>query len=42
MDRGPWQATVHGVIKVKYNLATKQQQLKMKPRKTRVRLYFHC
>ena len=34
MDRGPWQATVHGVIKVEYNLATKQQQLKMKLRKT--------
>ena len=25
MDRGAWQATVHGVKKVRHNLATKQQ-----------------
>ena len=41
MDKGPWQASAHGVIKVKHNLATKQQ-LKIKLRKTRVCLYFHC
>ena len=34
MDRGPWQATVHGVIKVEHNLVTKQQLLKIKLRKT--------
>ena len=26
MDRGAWQARVHGVTKVKHDLATKQQQ----------------
>ena len=26
MDRGPWQATVHEVARVRYSLATKQQQ----------------
>ena len=26
MDRGAWRATVHGVTKESYNLATKQQQ----------------
>ena len=25
MDRGAWQATVHGVARVRYDLATKQQ-----------------
>ena len=25
MDRGAWQATVHGVPRVGYNIATKQQ-----------------
>ena len=27
IERGTWQATVHGVTKVRYNLVTKQQQL---------------
>ena len=27
MDRGAWWAIVHGVTKVRHNLATKQQQL---------------
>ena len=26
MERGAWRATVHGVTKVRYDLATKQQQ----------------
>ena len=26
MDRGAWQATVHGVARVRHDLATKQQQ----------------
>ena len=26
MDRGAWQATVHGITRVGYDLATKQQQ----------------
>ena len=26
MDRGAWQATVHGVAKVRHDLVTKQQQ----------------
>ena len=26
MDRGAWQATLHGVARVRHNLATKQQQ----------------
>ena len=26
MDRGAWQAAVHGVTKVRYDLATKQHQ----------------
>ena len=26
MDRRAWQATVHGVTRVKHNLATKQQK----------------
>ena len=26
MDRGAWQATVHGVTRVRHNLATKLQQ----------------
>ena len=26
MDRGAWQATVHGVSRVGHNLATKRQQ----------------
>ena len=26
MDRGAWQATVHGVTRVRHDLATKQQQ----------------
>ena len=27
MDGGAWQATVHGVTKVKHDLVTKQQQI---------------
>ena len=27
MDRGAWQATVHGVAKVGHDLETKQQQI---------------
>ena len=27
MDRGAWQATVHGVVRVRHDLATKQQTL---------------
>ena len=26
MDRGAWQATVHGVTRVRHNLVTKRQQ----------------
>ena len=26
MDRGAWQATVHGITRVRYDLATKKQQ----------------
>ena len=26
VDRGAWQATVHGVARVRHNLVTKQQQ----------------
>ena len=26
MDRGVWQATVHGVLRVKHNIVTRQQQ----------------
>ena len=26
MDRGAWQATVHGVVRVRYDLATKPMQ----------------
>ena len=34
MDRGAWQATVHGVLRIRYNLATKPQQRKEKTNKT--------
>ena len=27
MDRGAWQATVHGVARVRHDLATKQHQI---------------
>ena len=27
MDRGAWWATVHGVARVRHDLATKQQQI---------------
>ena len=30
MDRGAWQATVHGFVRVRYNLVTKQQQFSTK------------
>ena len=33
MDRGAWQATVHGVLRIRYNLATKPQQHKEKKKK---------
>ena len=29
MDEGAWQAAVHGVAKVEYNLVTKRQQIDM-------------
>ena len=28
MDRGAWRATVHGVASVRYNLTTKQHQVR--------------
>ena len=34
VDRGAWQATVHGVLRIRYNLATKPQQHKEKTNKT--------
>ena len=30
MDRGAWQATVQGFVRVRYNLVTKQQQFSTK------------
>ena len=29
MDRGAWQATVHGVTRVRHDLATKTQYMQM-------------
>ena len=33
MDRGAWQATVHGVARVGHDLVTKQQQLMLQVNK---------
>ena len=30
MDRGAWQATVHGIARVRYDLLTKQQHFVVK------------
>ena len=34
MDRGAWQATIHGVARVGHNLATKRKRKKKKDRQT--------
>ena len=35
VDRGAWQATVHGVARVRHNLVTKQQQQREKLKETK-------
>ena len=41
MDRGIWQATIHGVVRVRHDLVTKTKQTKMGDRRGKQMLLKH-